>query len=57
MIDSVLDVVRKEAETGIACMVPSFTNLWVEALDLVSVEPYNAVLSFHQLVEITMNAC
>ena len=38
-------------KAGIACTGPSFATLWVETLDLVSVEPHNAVLPFHQLVE------
>ena len=41
----------RKQKAGIACKVSSFAILWVEALDLVWVEPYNAVLPFHQFVE------
>ena len=41
----------RKQKAVIACKVSSFATPWVEALDLVWVEPYNSVLSFHQLVE------
>eukprot|EP00439_Symbiodinium_sp_Y106_P079794 s1294_g18.t1 len=56
LIDSVLDVVRKEAEGGYDIRYPdrimeTFSVIPSPKVSDTVVEPYNAVLSFHQLVE------
>merc|ERR1711908_46185 len=51
LIDSVLDVVRKEAEEYPDRIMETFSVIPSPKVSDTVVEPYNAVLSFHQLVE------